>query len=45
MLFEYAFAGSTSVANTTEATSMSFAPDLNRRPTFLKTSNPAPSRA
>src|SRR6478735_2341921 len=35
MLFEYAFAGSTSVANAPGATSMSFAPDLKRQPTYF----------
>jgi hypothetical protein len=36
MLFEYAYAGSTSVANAPNATSMSFAPDLNRQPTYFR---------
>ncbi len=35
MLFEYAYAGSSAVENGPDGTAMSFAPDLNRRPTFF----------
>ena len=35
MLFEYAYLGSSAVADTGDATDMSFAPDTNREPTFF----------
>lgn len=36
MQFEYTYAGSTSVANTPDRTTMSFAPDVTRGPTYFR---------
>jgi hypothetical protein len=35
MLFDYRYKGGTAVANTSERTEMSFAPDTNRQPTYF----------